>query len=103
MNNVIAFLAEQAAQKSALLENKSNLEVSFDSKTYTIPAEFITEFAEAIVQECCRLLVDSGEAWEEFSRNPPHGQSHNASGALFAAYRLKEDAPDGLKDHFGLE
>jgi len=59
--------------------------------------------AELIVQDCCNLLKDSGESWEQFSRNPPHGQSHNASGALFAAYRLKEDAVYEIKEHFGVE
>lgn len=61
------------------------------------------KFAELIVAECCSKLVEMGESWHEFARNPPDGQAHNASGALFAAYRLKEDAVDEIRDHFGVE
>ena len=61
------------------------------------------KFAELIVRECCSKLVEMGESWHEFARNPPQGQAHNASGALFAAYRLKEDAVDEIRDHFGVE
>ena len=61
------------------------------------------KFAELIVRECCSKLVEMGEGWHEFAKNPPQGQAHNASGALFAAYRLKEDAVDEIKEHFGVE
>lgn len=61
------------------------------------------KFAELIVKECCSKLVEIGESWHEFAKNPPQGQAHNASGALFAAYRLKEDAVDEIKEHFGVE
>jgi hypothetical protein len=61
------------------------------------------KFAELIVRECCSKLKEMGEGWHEFARNPPDGQAHNASGALFAAYRLKEDAVDEIRDHFGVE
>jgi hypothetical protein len=61
------------------------------------------KFAELIVQECCSKLEEMGEGWHEFAKNPPDGQAHNASGALFAAYRLKEDAVDEIKQHFGVE
>lgn len=64
---------------------------------------FQKKFAELIVGECCSKLVEMGESWHEFARNPPDGQAHNASGALFAAYRLKEDAVDEIKQHFGVE
>ena len=60
------------------------------------------KFAELIVRECCDQLVKEGNDWEQFSRNPPAGQAHHATGALFAAYRLKEDAVDMLKEHFGI-
>jgi len=60
-------------------------------------------FAELIVKECMEQLVKEGDAWEQFSRNPPEGQETNASAALFAAYRLKEDAVARLKEHFGVE
>lgn len=63
----------------------------------------IEKFAELIVKECCSKLEEMGESWHEFAKNPPDGQSHNASGALFAAYRLKEDAVDEIKEHFGVE
>jgi len=61
------------------------------------------KFAELIVEECIEQLVKEGEAWEQFSRNPPQGQETNASAALFAAYRLKEDAVSRLEEHFGVE
>ncbi len=60
-------------------------------------------FAELIVRECIEQLVKEGDAWEQFSRNPPQGQETNASAALFAAYRLKEDAVSRLEEHFGVE
>jgi len=63
--------------------------------------EFKT-FAELIVKECCSKLVEMGEGWLEFANNPPRGQEHNASGALFAAYRLKEDAVNEIQEHFGV-
>ena len=64
---------------------------------------FDEKFAELIVKECCSKLKEMGEGWHEFAMNPPDGQAHNASGALFAAYRLKEDAVDEIRDHFGVE
>jgi hypothetical protein len=60
-------------------------------------------FAELIVKECVEQLVKEGEAWEQFSRNPPQGQETSAGHALFAAYRLKEDAVSRLEEHFGVE
>jgi hypothetical protein len=65
--------------------------------------EVTRKFAELIVRECCSKLVEMGEGWHEFANNPPRGQEHNASGALFAAYRLKEDAVNEIKEHFGVE
>jgi hypothetical protein len=68
------------------------------------PPWFDTEkFAELIVRECMEQLVKEGDAWEQFSRNPPEGQETNASAALFAAYRLKEDAVARLEEHFGVD
>ena len=63
---------------------------------------FAQKFAESIVAECIEQLVMEGDAWEQFSRNPPEGQENNASAALFAAYRLKEDAVSRLEEHFGV-
>lgn len=63
----------------------------------------VEKFAELIVEECCSKLKEMGESWHEFANNPPQGQAHNASGALFAAYRLKEDAVDEIKEHFGVD
>jgi len=62
----------------------------------------LEKFAELIVRECCSKLAEMGESWHEFSRNPPRDQVHTASSALFAAYRLKEDAVWELKEHFGI-
>jgi hypothetical protein len=64
---------------------------------------FEEKFAELIVEECCSKLKEMGESWHEFAKNPPDGQAHNANRALFAAYRLKEDAVDEIKQHFGVE
>lgn len=64
---------------------------------------WLEKFAELIVKECCSKLVEMGEGWHEFAKNPPDGQAHNASGALFTAFRLKEDAVDEIKEHFGVE
>lgn len=90
MNKRIEKLIEQATQHSPE-----------GFYTYTqIDAE---KFAELIVEECCSKLVEMGEGWHEFAKNPPQGQAHNASGALFAAYRLKEDAVDEIREHFGVE
>lgn len=58
MNEQIAQLAEQAAQESALLENNTSLEVTFDDESYVIPATFIDKFAELIVRECATLAYD---------------------------------------------
>lgn len=74
-----------------------------DPKEYLFSDRGLNEFTELIVEECCSKLVEMGESWEEFSRNPPRDQLHNAAGALFAAYRLKEDAVWELKEHFGVE
>ena len=68
-----------------------------------IPEDEHYDVAEAVIRECCSKLVEMGEGWHEFAKNPPDGQAHNASGALFAAYRLKEDAVDEIKEHFGVE
>ena len=93
MNERIRELAEQASHQSPA------------GYPVTIPysKDFAEKFAELIVKECCSKLKEMGEGWHEFARNPPDGQAHNASGALFAAYRLKEDAVDEIKEHFGVE
>lgn len=91
-------LSKQAQQYAD--ENRPGSFVKYDPEWF---AFYNKKFAELIVKECCELLKDSGESWEQFSRNPPQGQAHNASGALFAAYRLKEDAVDMLEEHFGIE
>ena len=70
---------------------------------WQMDTETMEKFAELIVRECCSKLKEMGESWHEFAKNPPDGQAHNASGALFAAYRLKEDAVDEIKEHFGVE
>jgi hypothetical protein len=103
MNAMIAQLAEQAAQESFDTEHDSALEVSNDEVSYQIPAGFIQRFAELMIGQCGEVLIKEGEAWEQFSRNPPEGQETNAGAALFAAYRLKEDAVSALEEHFGVE
>lgn len=63
MNKIIAQKAEEAAQESMLLDNDTNLEVSFEDKTFYIPANFIEKFAELIVRECAGI-VNSLEQYE---------------------------------------
>ena len=63
----------------------------------------IEKFAQLIVRECCQLLTEEGNDWEEFARNPPTGQEHQVNNALFTAYRLKEDAVAILEEHFGIK
>ena len=80
-----------------------NDEVNHEAFVTFDPPEKLEKFVELIVRECCSKLIDMGEGWHEFARNPPEGQTHNASMALFAAYRLKEDAVDEIREHFGVE
>ena len=94
MNKRILELAGQSGLATMLF----NKEGSY----YVVKPE-IEQFAEALVQECCEVLKQEGEAWHAFSRNPPAGQETNAVPALFAAYRLKEDAVSTIKEHFGVE
>lgn len=58
MNELVANLAERAAQESAPLENETSLEVTFEDTSYQIPATFIQQFAELIVRECATLAFD---------------------------------------------
>jgi hypothetical protein len=106
MNERIKELAEQAGADFMRRINYNNLE----GKEYEEDAGVIFEsndsfekFAELIVRECIEQLVKEGDAWEQFSRNPPQGQETNASAALFTAYRLKEDAVSRLEEHFGVK
>ena len=91
MNERIRLLAVQAGYKADM----------FGFGHWDMPE--CKKFAELIVQECIEQLVKEGDAWEQFSRNPPQGQETNASAALFAAFRLKEDAVSRLEEHFGVE
>jgi hypothetical protein len=63
----------------------------------------VEKFARLIVEDCCAKLVEEGNDWLEFAKNPPRGQENHVTGALFAAARLREDAPDILREHFGIE
>lgn len=80
MNEHIAHLAEKAAQESALLDNDTNLEVSYLDKTFYIPANFIETFAQLIVGECMTICEDVTE------RNDP---------AIACYYEIRK--------HFGVE
>jgi predicted FMN-binding regulatory protein PaiB len=93
MNERIKELMRQACKES--IRPESVLE--------DVPQDVLEKFAELIVRECIEQLVMEGDAWEQFSRNLPQGQENNASAALFAAYRLKEDAVARLEEHFGVE
>ena len=92
-------------ERIKLLAEQSNFQFNSLGGTYTSGTlgDNLVKFAELIVRECCSKLGEMGEDWHKFAKNPPQGQTHNASGALFAAYRLKEDAVDAIKEHFGVE
>lgn len=85
-------LIKELVFKSGLIQYAS------DSKL-----EDAEKFAKLIVRECCDQLIKQGEGWHEFAKNPPQGQENHAAAALFAAYRLKDDAVAMLEEHFGVE
>lgn len=59
MNELVAQLAEQAAQDATLLDNDTNLEVYVgNEKFYQVPASFIEAFAKLIVREAATLAYD---------------------------------------------
>jgi hypothetical protein len=97
MNKLIEKFKEQAEIKFEAHPQHMGID------TAVITPEDLEKFAELIVKECCDQLVKEGKAWEQFSRNPPEGQETNTGAALFAAYRLKEDAVSRLEEHFGVE
>lgn len=97
MNERIQQLAEQAGI------NIDSFQFSGTPIKHIVDEPSLEKFAELIVKECIEQLVKEGDAWEQFSRNPPQGQETNAGAALFAAYRLKEDAVARLEEHFGVE
>lgn len=103
MNEHVARLAEEATYIMEFTDNDSVLETSCGDISYRIPAEFIKTFAGLIVKECSTLLTRQGEQWIEFGENPPTGQEHTGSPALFAGHRLKEDAVAYLEEYFGVE
>lgn len=88
MNEKIAQLAEQAAQESALLENDTNLEVSFDDTTFYIPATFIEKFSELIVQECLTVV--------KLAHSEGNGDAYSYDDAL-------DHVEYNMKQHFGVE
>ena len=90
---------KELRRKATLVESYT----SHDGSVHEGKSVDLEKFAKLIVQECCDQLVKEGEAWEQFSRNPPEGQETNTGAALFAAYRLKEDAVSRLEEHFGVE
>jgi len=103
MNERIKELIEQAEEYAFDELNKLQGPVEMSISRRVFEQSFREKFAELLIQECCEQLIKEGNDWEQFSLNPPDGQAHNASGALFAAYRLKEDAVDMLREHFGVE
>ena len=105
MNERIKLLAEEAGLTfvNSITDDNEDIECVANTDGGLPCSTELEKFAELIVRECCSKLVEMGESWHEFARNPPDGQAHNASGALFAAYRLKEDAVDEIQDHFGVE
>ena len=103
MNEKIKLFAKQAEQYADDIFNSDPAKYDTPEQEKVWCEMMQEKFAELIVKECCSKLKEMGEGWHEFAMNPPDGQAHNASGALFAAYRLKEDAVDEIRDHFGVE
>lgn len=64
MNELIARLAEQAAQEAT--HNDMVLEVSSDDKSYNVPAGFIEAFAKLIIAECYDIAYDGDGILEHF-------------------------------------
>lgn len=68
-----------------------------------VPEDEHYDVADLMVQKCIDLLIKEANDWEQFSRNPPPGQENNASAAMFAACRLKEDAVWALREYFEIK
>ena len=102
MNEKIKELAKQARAEVRAEWYREN-EIQYPNGHYVFQMTVDQKFAELIIRECCQLLIKEGDAWEEFSHNPPQGQENNATAALFAAFRLKEDAVARLEEHFGVD
>jgi hypothetical protein len=97
MNERIKQLAEQAG----MTDDKFGM--FFAKDKHNEDGVDLEKFAELIVKECCNVLIQEGNKWHEFAKNPPEGQGNVTSAALFAAFRLKEDAVDAVQEHFGVE
>ena len=52
MSNTVHNLAEEAAQVAAQTPNELELQVEYEGKTYSVPANFIDAFARLVVREC---------------------------------------------------
>jgi len=99
MNNRIEELAKAAGAYRIMDElRQSHMD---GGKSFT--PEAFKKFAELLIQDCCNVLVKEGDAWLAFAKNPPQSQEINATSALFAAARLKEDAVFAIQEHFGIE
>jgi hypothetical protein len=103
MNKRITELAKQAGLKQTKwADAETGVEpVRIWQESLNDPGA-LERFAELIVKDCCDLLVKQGDEWLEFAKNPPKDYGHHSSNALFTAFRLKEDAVDNLKEHFGV-
>lgn len=68
MNELLAKLAEQAAEHAVLNPSESVLRSESEDRKVEIPAEFIDKFALLIVRECARVYwnIDQSETHTEY-------------------------------------
>lgn len=102
MNPKFKDLAKQAGLMQTKWADADTEKVRIWQESLNNPGS-LEKFAKLLIQECCNVLVKEGDAWLAFAKNPPQGQENNVNSALFAAFRLKEDAVFAIKEQFGIE
>lgn len=84
MNETLANLAEQAAEHAVLNPSESVLQSEVEDRKVEIPAEFISKFAELLIQECIRIPY---AMWDKAELNAD------------IAVKIEHS----IKEHFGIE
>jgi hypothetical protein len=95
MNELIAQLAEQAAQATAAEPNEVNLEVEAGDVKFQIPGNFIEKFAELIVRECMGIVEAQKDCLSE--------NFMNWSEQDFGYSMAVNDSVDMIREHLGVE
>ena len=83
MNELLAKLAEQAAEYAVLNPSDEVLQSETEDAKVEIPAEFISRLAELIVAECTVIM------YEDTTPNVPYVNAF--------------DVANKIKEHFGVE